>query len=148
MPLPATATSSPPSTGSAPPALTARHDLARNVAAPPSASAATISAPGSSGVVSVHAKDAAGNWGPYATINLTVDATGPTTSGLTADPSANNGSYGQSSGNPSVRISATSATPRPAARGSRQARASSTPPVANGTGFPFTATDGVVQRLD
>ena len=59
------------------------------------------------GVVSVHSRDAAGNWGPFATVNLTVDNAGPVTSGVTANPGANNGSYGQSSSNPSVRVSAT-----------------------------------------
>ena len=52
---------------------------------------ATISPPVSSAVVSVHAQDAAGNWGPFATISLSVDNAGPATSGLTLTPSSANG---------------------------------------------------------
>ena len=40
----------------------------------------------------VHAKDAAGNWGPFNTINLIVDKTAPSVSGLTLTPSASNNS--------------------------------------------------------
>jgi hypothetical protein len=72
---------------------------------------------------------------------LTVDKTGPATSGVSTNPpTANNGKLGQSSSNPSVRVSATIAD------------AASTVAAgegfidfvgANGTGFTFTATDGV-----
>jgi hypothetical protein len=116
--------------------------VTRNNTSPTVSLSATIPAPGSSAVVSVHAQDAAGNWGPYTTINLTVDSTGPTTSGLTANPSANNGSYGQSSGNPSVRISATLSDV--ASGGARIAAGEGfiDGAVVNGTGFPFYAADG------
>jgi len=116
--------------------------MTRNNTSPTVSLSATIAAPGSSAVVSVHAQDAAGNWGPYTTINLTVDSAGPTTSGVTANPSANNGSYGQSSGNPSVRISATLSDV--ASGGARIAAGEGfiDGAVVNGTGFPFLATDG------
>ena len=80
----------------------------------------------------------------YATINLTVDSTGPTTSGLSANPPANNGTYGQSSGNPSVRVSATLSDV--ASGGARIAAGEGfidgPVSIVNGTGFPFYAADG------
>jgi Multicopper oxidase len=39
----------------------------------------------------VHARDAAGNWGPPVTVQFTVDRTGPSVSGLTASPNPTNG---------------------------------------------------------
>ncbi|GAB4459497.1 MAG: hypothetical protein Kow0070_14570 [Anaerolineales bacterium] len=50
-------------------------------------------------VVSVHAKDTVGNWGPFATITLVVDKTAPAISGLTLTPSTTS--------NSAVSISAT-----------------------------------------
>jgi FtsP/CotA-like multicopper oxidase with cupredoxin domain len=38
-------------------------------------------------VISVHAKDTVGNWGPFSTITLMIDKTAPTVSGLTLTPS-------------------------------------------------------------
>lgn len=118
--------------------------MTRNNTSPTVSLSATIAAPGSSAVVSVHAEDAAGNWGPYATISLTVDSAGPTTSGLAANPPANNGSYGQSSGNPSVRVSATISDV--ASGGARitagEGFIDGPVSVVNGTGFPFYAADG------
>ncbi len=102
---------------------------------------ATISPPVSSGVVSVHARDAAGYWGPFTTITLTVEGTGPTTSAVvTNPPAANNGQYGQSIGNPSVRVSATFVdVDSTVAAGEGFIDTVG----ANGAGFPFVATDGV-----
>ena len=115
--------------------------MTRNTTAPTVSLTATISPPVSSGVVSVHAQDAAGNWGPFATITITVGGAGPVTSGVAINPpAANNGQYGQSSSNPSVRVSATFVD------------ADSTVAAGEGfigtvggvgTGFPFVATDGV-----
>jgi hypothetical protein len=42
-------------------------------------------------VLSVHAKDAAGNWGPFATTTLVVDKTAPTVSGLARTPNPTGG---------------------------------------------------------
>ena len=118
--------------------------VTRNNTSPTVSLSATIPPQLSSVVVSVHAQDAAGNWGPYTTINLTVDTSGPTTTGLSANPSANNGTYGQSSGNPSVRVSATVSDV--ASGGARIAAGEGfidgPAVVTNGTGFPFYATDG------
>jgi hypothetical protein len=91
--------------------------------------------------VSVRSKDAAGNWGAAVSATLTVDKTGPATSGVTTNPpSANNGKLGQSSSNLSVRVSATLtdvASTIAAGEGFIDTVG------ANGTGFVFTATDGV-----
>ena len=114
-----------------------------NKIAPTASISWSIPAPGPvGGVVSVHAKDFAGNWGPYATITLAIDSAGPTTSELSANPSANNGSYGQSSSLPSVRISAK--INDDASGGARIAAGEGfiDGAVVNGTGFPFYATDG------
>ena len=115
--------------------------MTRNTTAPTVSLTATISPPVASGVVSVHAQDAAGNWGPFATITITVEGAGPTTSNVvTNPPAANNGQYGQSSGNPSVRVSATFVD-----IGSTIAAGEGFIDTvgANGAGFPFVATDGV-----
>ena len=50
-------------------------------------------------VISVHAKDVVGNWGPFTTITLVIDKTPPTVSGLTLTPPASN--------NTAVAVSAT-----------------------------------------
>jgi FtsP/CotA-like multicopper oxidase with cupredoxin domain len=97
--------------------------------------------------VSVRSRDAAGNWGPLASQTLTVDKTGPTTSAVGVNPSANNGKLGQSSSNPSVRVSAT--FDDTASGGSTIAAAEGFIDTAgsNGTGFPFVATDGVFNAV-
>ncbi|MDL1909167.1 multicopper oxidase family protein [Chloroflexi bacterium CFX6] len=43
-------------------------------------------------VISVHARDSVGNWGPFSTITLVIDKTAPTVSGLTLTPSSTSGS--------------------------------------------------------
>ncbi len=115
--------------------------VTRNVTAPTVSLSATITAPGASGVVSVHAQDAAGNWGPYATINLTVDAGGPATSGVNAQPPANNGSYGQSSSQASVRVNATISDTASGNQAIAAGEGFIDSVGATGTGFPFTALD-------
>ena len=92
--------------------------------------------------VSVRSQDAAGNWGAAASVTLTVDRTGPATTNVTINPPlANNGKLGQGTGNPSVRVTATfvDATTTVAAGEGFIDNASG----ADGTGFTFTATDGV-----
>jgi hypothetical protein len=118
--------------------------MSLNKLAPTVSLSATIAAPGSSAVVSVHAQDAAGNWGPYTTIALTVDPDGPATSSISANPPANNGSYGQSSTLPSVRITATISDA--ASGGSRVAAGEGFIDggvIVDGSGFPFLPVDGV-----
>ena len=46
--------------------------------------------PEGNNTISVHGRDAAGNWGPFTTATLTVDKTAPIASGLTLTPSASN----------------------------------------------------------
>ena len=41
-------------------------------------------------VISIHGKDSAGNWGSFATINLSIDRTPPAVSGVTLTPPASN----------------------------------------------------------
>ncbi|MEO8357146.1 MAG: multicopper oxidase family protein [Chloroflexota bacterium] len=50
-------------------------------------------------IISIHARDAVGNWGPFTTGVLTIDKTAPTVSGLTITPPI--------SGNTTVALSAT-----------------------------------------
>ncbi len=57
-------------------------------------------------VVAVHSQDSAGNWGGFTTVNLTVDKTGPTTSGVAASPNPSNGQIGVNSSTPAVRVTA------------------------------------------
>ncbi len=114
----------------------------RNTTSPVVSLSATITA-GPGGVVSVHAQDAAGNWGVFATINLTVDAVGPVTSGVTSTPSSTNGTTGQSSTNLSVRISASFSDATTGGSNVAGAEGFIDSAGANGTGFPFLATDGL-----
>ena len=87
--------------------------MAVNVAAPVASLDATIPAATVNGlsegahVVYVHSQDAAGNWGDPVTVNLVVDMTGPTTSGVSVSPSPNNGTQPVNSSTPAVRVSAT-----------------------------------------
>ncbi len=121
--------------------------MIRNTTAPTVSLTATIPAGLGAGdhPVTVRSQDAAGNWGATASITLTVvPATGPTTSGVAANPSANNGAYGQSSSNPSVRVTATfTDTGSTVAAGEGFIDAVGSP----GTGFPFVANDGVFNAL-
>lgn len=57
--------------------------------------------------VYVHSRDAANNWGTFAQVALKVDKTGPTTSAVSAAPSASNGTTGLSPSQPFVRVQAT-----------------------------------------
>jgi hypothetical protein len=72
---------------------------------------ATLNAlPEGSHAVSIHAQDSQGNWGDPVTVNLTVDETGPETSGVTAAPNPNNGTLPFNSSVSAVRVIATSMT--------------------------------------
>ena len=89
--------------------------------------------------VAIRSQDFSGNWGAPVTVVLRVDRTGPTTSNVTANPPATNGTTGLSPSQPVVRITATvaDAVSRPiAAEGFIDIAG------ANGTGFPLSATDG------
>jgi FtsP/CotA-like multicopper oxidase with cupredoxin domain len=54
--------------------------------------------------VSVRSQDSALNWGPYSSIMLTVDKTGPTTNPVTASPNPTNGVIGVNASTPAVRV--------------------------------------------
>ncbi len=96
-------------------------------------------------VVSIRSQDAQGNWGDAITINLSVDLTAPTTIGVSASPSPNNGTLPFSPGTPSVRIVATTMSD-PVANSLNspisKAEAFLDTPGANGSGIPLTASDG------
>ena len=90
-------------------------------------------------VISIQAKDSAGNWGPEVTASLLVDKTGPTTSTVVATPNPNNGSQPVNASSQAVRVTAgvtdvLSKVTR--AEGFLDAVG------ANGTGFVFAASDG------
>lgn len=93
-------------------------------------------------LVSVRSQDALGNWGGSASINLIVDQTGPTTSGVTAAPSPNNGFQGLNTSVQAVRVSAT--INDGATGGSVIATGEGFIDTVGGlgTGFAFLATDG------
>jgi len=112
-----------------------------NIFAPIASLTATIAPPVTGGIVSVHSKDAFGNWGPFATITLNVAAGGPVTSGVGAAPNPNNGVLPLNASQPVVRVTATmtsSGSTIVAAEGFID-----TPPL-NTTvrGFPFVPSDG------
>jgi hypothetical protein len=125
--------------GGAPTAMTL------NTAAPTVSITATIPAatvlalPDGPHAVAVSAVDALGNPGAATTITLNVAKTGPVASGLAANPPANNGVTGQSSGNPSVRLGATITGSATIAAAEGFIGSVGT----TGTGFPLTAVDGV-----
>ena len=94
--------------------------------------------------VSIHSQDAQGNWGDPVTATLTLDRTGPSTSGASAAPTPNNGTLPFNSATAAVRVQATLADPL--------ASGVNTPISAgevfidavggNGTGIPLAPSDG------
>ncbi|WP_456845997.1 multicopper oxidase domain-containing protein, partial [Cellulomonas sp. P5_C6] len=96
-------------------------------------------------VVSIHARDAAGNWGDLATANLTVDKTGPTTtSPVTVAVTPNNGTLPFNSGIAAVRVTTTVTDPASGGVNTPVARAEGFIDAvgATGTGFVVNAADG------
>ncbi len=115
--------------------------IAVNVAAPIVSLDATIPPPVSAGTVFVHGRDALGNWGPVATIQLQVVSSGPAVNGVTARPAATNGIQGLSASQPVVRITATFTS-----AGSTVSAGEGfidTLGTTFGSGFPFVPSDGV-----
>jgi FtsP/CotA-like multicopper oxidase with cupredoxin domain len=91
-------------------------------------------------VISVHSMDSAGNWGAFATINVTKDGVGPVTTAASVSPSLSNGTIGVNSSTPAVRVSASATdalTNTVAAEGFIDAVG------LEGTGFVFFPTDGL-----
>lgn len=97
---------------------------------------------GGAHTVSIRSRDAFGNWGAFTTVSLTVDKTGPTTSGVTAAPNPNNGTLGINSSTPAVRLSASFTDPLSLSNISA-AEGFIDVVGANGSGSVFIATDGV-----
>ncbi|HEU5038855.1 MAG TPA: multicopper oxidase domain-containing protein [Nocardioides sp.] len=96
-------------------------------------------------VISIHAQDAQGNWGEPVTVNLTVDETGPLTTGVTANPPADNGTLPFNSSIPAVRvIAATMTDPITGSVNSPIATAEAFVDIvgASGSGIRMTASDG------
>ena len=115
-----------------------------NTASPVASLDATISPPVTGGVISVHSKDALGNWGPFATITLSVVGTGPATSGVTATYSPNNGTVPLNSTQAVVRIAATVTSTGATIAG---AEGFIDTIGAIGTGFQFVPSDGLWNGL-
>jgi hypothetical protein len=94
--------------------------------------------------VAVRARDGLGNWGALRSLTLRIDRTGPTASSPLATPSATNGTQGVSSGNASIRLTATLAdTASRIAGGEAFIDALGSP----GTGFPVIPVDGLLDTL-
>jgi hypothetical protein len=96
--------------------------------------------------VFIHAQDSQGNWGEAVTVNLTVDETGPLTTGVSASPTPNNGTVPYNSSVPGVRVIATTMTD-PISAGVNtpiaDAEAFLDTTGANGTGIRLTPSNGV-----
>jgi hypothetical protein len=113
-----------------------------NVAAPIASLNATIPAGLAAGTytVYVHSQDAFDHWGGFATIDLIVSQTGPTTTNVTVAPSPNNGSLPINPSQLSVRVDAAIT----AAAGTVKAAEGFIDTVgADGSGFPMTPNDGL-----
>lgn len=94
-------------------------------------------------VISVHSQDALGNWGSSATINLVVDQTGPTTTGVTASPNPNNGLMAFNTTVQAVRVTASFSDVSSGGSNIAAAEGFIDTIGATGTGFAFSATDGL-----
>jgi hypothetical protein len=90
-------------------------------------------------VVAVTSTDAASNTGTAATINLVVDKTGPSTSGVNATPNPNNGTLAVNQSTPAVRVTAAVAD---TASNVSAAEGFIDTVGANGSGFPLLPVDG------
>ncbi|MCB0117167.1 MAG: hypothetical protein KDD84_23870, partial [Caldilineaceae bacterium] len=108
----------------------------------PAATLATLS--DGDHVVSVRSGDAQGNWGDFATITLTIDKSGPTTSNVTVNPALTNGAQGVNSSTPAVRLAATFADNM---SNLERAEGFIDNIGADGTGFLFVANDGRFDSL-
>ncbi|MFM9921089.1 multicopper oxidase domain-containing protein [Lacisediminihabitans sp. H27-G8] len=97
-------------------------------------------------LVSIHSKDAAGNWGAPVAITLVVDKTAPATSGVVVAPTPNNGTLAFNGSPSAVRVTvATMTDPLGAGVNStiNAAEAFIDTVTANGTGIVVRATDSV-----
>ncbi|WP_346386916.1 multicopper oxidase family protein [Nocardioides sp.] len=97
-------------------------------------------------VVWIHAQDAQGNWGEPITVNLVVDKTGPSTSGVSVDPTPNNGTGPFNASTPAVRVAATTLSDPISGTVNSLISAGEVfidTAGANGSGIPLRASDGV-----
>jgi hypothetical protein len=110
-----------------------------NATAPVASLDKTIPPPVTGSVISVHSKDALGNWGALATITLNVVTIGPVTTAVSAEKSPNNGALPLSASQPVMRVAATMTS-----TGSTVSAAEGFIDTlgAPGTGFPFVPSDG------
>ena len=94
----------------------------------------------------IEARDAQGNWGTPISVELTVDKTGPSTSGVSATPSPNNGTLPLSSSIAAVRVSVTTMVDT----GSTIDRAEAFIDTvgANGSGIPLIASDSLFNDMN
>ncbi len=92
----------------------------------------------------IHSQDELLNWGPFSTLTLGIDKSGPATSGVAAAPSPNNGTIGISASQPSVRVDATVSEPGagPVASAVKAVEMFIDATGPNGTGVPMTPRDG------
>jgi hypothetical protein len=114
--------------------------MAVAVSAPVASLSATLAPPVTGGTISVHAQDAVGNWGAYATAALQVDTVGPLVSGLSVSPTPNNGARAYSANQPVVKVVATATSAGATIAG---AEGFIDTAGAAGTGFPFSPADGL-----
>jgi len=93
-------------------------------------------------IVSVRSRDAVGNWGGSASINLVVDNAPPTVGNVSASPNPNNGAWGFNTSTPAVRV--TAGLSDVSSGGSNIAAAEGFVDAvgATGTGFAMIAADG------
>ena len=97
-------------------------------------------------VVSIRSQDAQDNWGDATTVNLSIDLTPPSTTGVSAAPNPSNGSITFNGSTPAVRVIATTMTdPVTGSLNSSISKAEVFIDIvgADGTGIPLTASDGV-----
>jgi FtsP/CotA-like multicopper oxidase with cupredoxin domain len=94
--------------------------------------------------VFVHSRDALGNWGAFATLQLSVDKTGPAAGSILLRPNPNNGSLPYTPSIQSVRLDATFTEPGggPVTSSVKNAEFFIDTVGANGTGILMTPTDG------
>jgi hypothetical protein len=109
-----------------------------NIAAPVASLDAIIAPPVAGGTISIHSRDALGNWGGFTTIVLNVVGAGPTISAVSASKNPNNGALPLNASQPVVRVTATmtGGSTITAAEGFIDTVG------ANGTGFQFVPSDG------
>jgi len=110
--------------------------------------AATVNAlPEGDHTIYIHAQDALGNWGDFATIALVVDKTGPLATGLSLGPNPNNGTLSINSSSYAVRLEASFSDMGVATSPIARAEGFIDTAGATGSGFPFFPRDAVFNGI-